>query len=91
VIPRRTPPPQHELVKAGLATAAPAQTSLNLGSGGGGDLIFNCPVDICDCYLLRPENHIWLNCTVPRLQGTEQQRSLFRGIPTQGSFYMSIT
>ncbi|XP_070188793.1 leucine-rich repeat-containing protein 15-like [Littorina saxatilis] len=54
-------------------------------------LDFSCPAQMCDCYVLRPELKIWLNCTVPRLQGTEQQRALFRAIPAQGSAIMTIT
>ncbi|KAL8566292.1 hypothetical protein ACOMHN_028949 [Nucella lapillus] len=74
------------------STRAPMTRSPGRGGGGGGadDLEFSCPAQICDCYILRPGGQIWLNCTVPRLQGTEQQKALFRGIPAHRSALMTI-
>ena len=96
-----TAPPENLLADAALnsdvrATSPP--TTLTDGPAGGGDsggggggVEFSCPAKICDCYVLRPERKIWLNCTVPRLQGTEQQRALFKSIPTRGSALITVT
>lgn len=98
-----TAPPENLLADAALnsdvrATSPP--TTLTDGPEGGGDsggggegggVEFSCPARICDCYVLRPERKIWLNCTVPRLQGTEQQRALFKSIPPRGSALITVT
>lgn len=50
---------------------------------------FDCPSKFCDCHLY--QERIWLNCTLNRLEKTDEIQNFFRSIPVARSAYLTIT
>ena len=55
------------------------------------DETFPCPIHACKCYLLLPENNVWLRCSVSRIQNSSDQVALFKSISHQASHLVTIT
>lgn len=82
-----TPRPDANLPEAAAATSAvPAITQRAPLDGE-----FDCPRGVCQCYLLMPQNQVWLNCTLPSLDNSAEQRATLRDIPVTRSAFLMLT